>query len=67
MPLDDLLANRQPDTRPRIVVPVMQPLKNNEDLLEEQRIDADAIVFDRKLPMPIFSLRPDADQGRRSL
>src|SRR2546430_1702399 len=42
--LDDLLADREPDPRARVLVLPVQPLENDEDPLEVLRVDADAVV-----------------------
>ena len=44
MPLDDLLANRETHSRPVVLLPRVQALKNHEDPLEELPVDADAVV-----------------------
>src|SRR6185437_2886069 len=63
MPFDDLLTDRQPDPRTRIVALIVQPLKDNKDLIEKLRIDPDPIVRDRK--QPVRSLFPCVNPDRR--
>jgi hypothetical protein len=46
VPLDDLLADREPDPRPRILVTRVQPLEGREDLLGVLLRDADPVVAD---------------------
>jgi hypothetical protein len=46
--LDDLLTDGQPNARSSVFVASMQALEHAEDPLEILRIDADAIIGDRK-------------------
>src|SRR6185312_5031031 len=62
MPLHDLLTDRQPDPRPRIIALIMQPLKDNKDLIEKLRIDPDPIVLHRKQPELSLFLRVNPDR-----
>src|SRR5579872_3356192 len=64
MPLHDLLTDRQPDTRSRIVAFVMQPLKYNKYLLKELRIYTDPVVLHAEQPEAGLLPQPDMDLRR---
>ena len=54
MILDDLLTDRQADPAPRVFRVTMQTLEDHEDAGRVLRIDADAVVLDRKRPVLCF-------------
>ena len=50
VPLDDLLADRQPDAGAGELFALVQPLEHAEDPFEILRVDAEAVVLDREHP-----------------
>src|SRR5437868_91030 len=50
MPFDDLLADRQADTRSRVISPCVQPLEQGEDPFLVLRLDADAVIANTERP-----------------
>src|SRR5689334_11818008 len=53
MAFDDLLADGQPDTRPRILLPAMQTLEYDKDTFDILLFNPNAIVFYAKDPPPV--------------
>src|SRR5213594_2067763 len=51
MTLHDLLRDREANPCPRISFTLMKPLENDEDAFAVTRIDADAVVPNRKNPL----------------
>jgi hypothetical protein len=51
MPLDDFLADREPDSGARVFLPGMQALKDLENTFGIPRIDSDAVILDRNYPL----------------
>jgi hypothetical protein len=64
VPLDDLLAHREADPRPRVLLAAVQALEDDEDALRVLRIDADAVVLDGKEPLPAPTDGGDVHAGR---
>src|SRR6185436_13899888 len=62
--LDDLLADRQPDAVPRVLVPGVQPLEDDEQPVEEGGIDPDAVVADADPPLLFDALGRHVDPRR---
>src|SRR5205814_7648600 len=48
--IDDLLADRQPDSSSRVLGFVVQALEDHEDAFKVLRVDADALVLDAEEP-----------------
>lgn len=65
MPLDDLLADREPDPGARVFVAGVQPLKDLENPLGLPRLDADAVIAHREPPVSRFALGGDVNPRRR--
>src|SRR5215475_11531881 len=61
---DDFLAQRQPDASPGIFLARMQTLEDPENALEILRLDADAIVAHRELPLAAATFHLDVHLRR---
>lgn len=61
MPFDNPLADGQPDSRARIFLACVQPLKHAEHALEVSGRDPDAVIADRDSPFFAFLLRGNVD------
>ena len=64
VPFDDLLADREPDARTRILFPMVQPLEDDKYLPEVLRSEPDAIIADGKLPVSRFIVAGNSDPWR---
>ena len=64
MSVDDAAADGEADTGAGVVALVMQALEHLEDPLEVARLDADAIVTYREMPVRPLAGRADVDAGR---
>src|SRR5438046_4660460 len=64
MPLDDFFANGKPNSRPRILIARVQPLKDDKDTLKVLFWDADAIIAHCKVPNTRLLLDTNANFGR---
>src|SRR5262249_28174488 len=64
MPFDDLFANGQTDAGAGEIGLVMKALEDDKYFVKELRIDTDAVVGNRKLPVSVLFLRTDADHWR---
>ena len=62
--LDDLAAHREPDPGPRVDVPGVQALEDDEDPVGVLGVDADAVVGHGELPALAVAARRDAHQRR---
>src|SRR2546427_5169308 len=62
--LHHLPANRQTDAAAG-VLPAIQPVKHAKNLLRTLRVDADAVILDRKNPFPLV-LRPGRSEEHTS-
>ena len=61
MALDNLLAQRQANTGPRILHPGVQTLKEDKDTLGILRLDAYTVVAHRKPPCVLVAFGTDVD------
>src|SRR5437660_11390764 len=59
--LHDLLADREADPGPGIIVLAVQPLEDDEDAVEVLRIDADAVVAHAEQPLAVAALGANLD------
>src|SRR5690242_16860233 len=59
VPVDDLLADRQPDAGAGIFVAIVQALEHEEDALAVLRIEPDAVVRDAERPRAAVLARRD--------
>ena len=64
--LDDLPAHREPDPGPRVDVPGVQALEDDEDPVGVLGVDADAVVGHGELPVLTVAARGDAHHGGSS-
>jgi len=64
VPFDNLFADRQPDPRASILLPVVKPLKDDEDALGVLRRDANAVVPYGKDPPTAITAGRDMHAGR---
>ena len=64
VPLDDLLAHGEPDSRAVILFPSVEALKNNEDALVKLGVDTDPIVAHRERPPRVFAQGTDVNTRR---
>ena len=62
--LDDLLADGQADPRTGVGVTSVEPLKDNEYLVCEARLDADPVVFDGDDPVAVPVTGAQTHDGR---
>src|SRR5439155_15529307 len=61
VPLDDLLADGQPDAGAGVLIARVQALEDDEDALEVPGLDADAVVPDHEQPLRVLGLDADVD------
>lgn len=61
MALDNLFADRESDSGTWVGLLAMQPLEYHEYPIRILRLEADAVVLDRKYPFLVFALAADLD------
>jgi len=62
--IDNFLADRQPDSRSRVIRSAVQTLEHHEDAIEVLAVDAYPVIFDSKCPDVGLLVHTDVDAWR---